>query len=228
MKNFDFKEGEYLLIDKPKGWTSFDVVNKVRTMLKYDAGIPKIKVGHTGTLDPLATGLLILCTGKFTKKISELTDLDKEYTGTIKIGMTTASFDLETGEDNAREFSHITTEDLERARKQFLGDIRQVPPVYSAKRIGGRKAYEYARSREEVKMEPRQVTIHAFELTRVELPFIDFRVRCSKGTYIRSLANDFGKALQTGAYLSDLRRTAVGSFRIEDALTLTQFQALLV
>lgn len=215
------------MIDKPKEWTSFDVVNKVRILLKHEAGIPKIKVGHTGTLDPLATGLLVICTGKFTKKINLLSDLDKEYTGTIRIGAVTASYDLETEETAHKDYGHITREDLERARKQLTGEIMQVPPIYSAKRIQGKKAYEYARDNQDVKMEPRPVTIHEFELTGIDLPNIGFRVKCSKGTYIRSLANDFGMMLETGAFLSDLRRTAVGDFRIEDALTIAQFQALL-
>lgn len=227
MGNFNFKEGEYLLIDKPEGWTSFDIVNKIRIILKHEAGIPKIKVGHAGTLDPLATGLLLVCTGKFTRKIQDLSGLDKEYTGRIRLGATTPSYDKETAEENITDFSHLTEDDIEGARKKFTGVIMQVPPLYSAKKIGGKRAYEYARNREEVRIEPRPVTIHEFEITGLDLPYVDFRVRCSKGTYIRSLAHDFGHELKTGGYLDSLRRTAVGEFRVEDALTIKQFGELM-
>ena len=223
---FNFLEGEFLLIRKPSGWTSFDVVNKVRFILKHHAGISKIKVGHAGTLDPLATGLLLLCTGKFTKKINDLTSLDKEYTGTITLGATTPSFDLETGIDQKFEFRHITPNDIESVRKSFLGTFYQTPPVFSAKKIKGKRAYQYARDNQEVEMKAKEVTINVFEITRQALPNIDFRVSCSKGTYIRSLARDLGQRLGSGAYLSSLQRTRIGEFKIEDALNMEQFEFL--
>ena len=223
---FNFLEGEFLLIHKPSGWTSFDVVNKVRFILNHHAGISKIKVGHAGTLDPLATGLLLLCTGKFTKKINDLTFLDKEYTGTITLGATTPSFDLETGIDQKFEFRHITPNDIESVRKSFLGTFYQTPPVFSAKKIKGKRAYQYARDNQEVEMKAKEVTIKMFEITRQALPNIDFRVSCSKGTYIRSLARDLGQRLGSGAYLSSLQRTRIGKFKIEDALNLEQFEFL--
>jgi tRNA pseudouridine55 synthase len=220
----DFLNGEYLLIDKPSEWTSFDVVNKIRFILKHRAGIPKIKVGHTGTLDPLATGLLVICTGKLTKKINELSALEKEYTGIITLGATTPSYDLETEFDATYDYGHITPKSLEKARETFMGPGMQIPPPYSAKKIDGVRAYTLARENIEVKIEPRNIIIHEFELTKIELPHIHFRIRCSKGTYIRTIAYDFGKALGSGAHLSLLRRTAVGDFRIEDALSLEQLE----
>jgi tRNA pseudouridine55 synthase len=223
---FNFLEGEYLFIDKPLTWTSFDVVNKVRFILKYHAGIDKIKVGHSGTLDPLATGLLLLCTGKYTKKINELTGLDKEYTGTIMLGGTTPSGDLETEIDRKFPYDHVTEEAIEEARKSFLGEIRQTPPIYSAQKIDGKRAYIYARNKEDVEMRARNVTIHAFDITRVELPEIDFRVVSSKGTYIRTLAYDLGQKLNSGSHLTSLRRTKIGEFSVEDALNPEQFEFL--
>lgn len=226
-QGFDFINGEYLLIDKPANWTSFDVVNKIRFLLKHNAGIKKIKVGHAGTLDPLATGLLIICTGKMTKKINELQLLDKEYTGTITIGATTPSFDLETPIDHRFDYSQLTAEDLESARQKLTGDLQQIPPIYSAVKIDGKRAYMYARDQESVKIQPKDVSIHDFEFTKIELPEVDFRISCSKGTYIRSIARDFGELLNNGAHLSLLRRTAVGEFRVEDALTIDQFELVL-
>ena len=225
-QTFDFLEGEYLLIDKPKAWTSFDVVNKVRFILKHHAGIEKIKVGHSGTLDPLATGLLLLCTGAYTKKINDLTGLDKEYTGTIMLGATTPSGDLETDIDQRFPYNHVTEQAVEEARKKFLGKIRQVPPIYSAQKIEGKRAYIYARNQEDVEMRSRDVIIHAFEITRIALPLLDFRVACSKGTYIRTLGYDLGKALGSGAHLTNLRRTKIGEFAVEDALNPAQFEFL--
>lgn len=227
MSHFNFEEGEMLLIDKPFEWTSFDVVNKVRFMLKHHAGIEKIKVGHAGTLDPLATGLLVICTGKMTKQINDLTLLDKEYTGIITLGATTPSFDLETEFNRRYRVEHITREDLERARKHFTGKVFQEPPIYSAKKIKGKRAYQYARESLSPKMKPKEVEIYEFDFGKIDFPDIPFRVSCSKGTYIRSLANDFGKYLRSGGYLSALKRTRVGEFKIDDALNLEQFEFLL-
>ncbi|MBR9860916.1 tRNA pseudouridine(55) synthase TruB [bacterium] len=200
-----------ILIDKPLEWTSFDVVKKMRRLAQIK------KVGHAGTLDPLATGLLIVCFGKYTKKIEGIQALKKEYTGTFKIGSTTPSFDLETEEDGSYETDHITLELLEEAASGFIGDIEQVPPIYSAVKIDGKRAYEHARKGEDVKMKSRIVHIEEFEITRVELPEVDFRIVCSKGTYIRSIARDFGEALNSGAHLISLRRTAIGPYKVEDA-----------
>jgi tRNA pseudouridine55 synthase len=212
-----FIEGACLLVDKPLEWTSFDIVNKIRTGLKYSLGIKKIKVGHAGTLDPMATGLLIVCTGRFTKKINEYQDMPKEYTGTIKLGFTTPSYDAETDYDGTFPTHHITPDMLEEAREQFLGDIEQYPPMYSAIKVDGQPLYKKARLGEKVDVQPRPVTIYEYEFTRVDLPEIEFRVKCSKGTYIRSLAHDLGKALRSGAYLTSLRRTKIGKYKVEDA-----------
>ena len=217
LPQYDFKAGAMLLVDKPQGWTSFDVVNKLRYKIKHKLGVKKIKVGHSGTLDPMATGLLLLCTGKFTKKLHELQGLSKEYTGTMRLGATTPSFDAESDVQQTFPTEHITAELIEEARQQFLGDIEQVPPMFSAIKVDGQPLYKKARKGETVEIEPRQVHIAAFEITRVELPEVDFRVSCSKGTYIRSLAHDFGKAVRSGAYLTALRRTKVGDYDIEDA-----------
>lgn len=224
---FDFINGEVLLINKPLEWTSFDVVNKIRHSLKHCLGIKKIKVGHAGTLDPLATGLLIICTGAFTKKINTLQILDKEYTGTMVLGATTPSYDLETEINQTFEYKHIAINDLESAIKNFTGDIMQVPPVFSAIKIDGKRAYRYARDNKEVNIEPKKVTISDFEVLRFDPPEIDFRVVCSKGTYIRSLANDFGKSLKSGAYLKSLTRTKIGDYLLDDALDLENFIQIL-
>lgn len=219
----DFKNGQILLFDKPLEWTSFQVVNKVRWLIRKNCGIKKIKVGHAGTLDPLATGLLIICTGKFTKKIQELQGQEKEYTGTFTVGATTPSYDLETEIDNTFPIDHISAEKLQQATEQFKGAIEQFPPVFSALKKDGKRLYEYARKGEEVKINSRTVNISSFELTNIELPKVDFKVSCSKGTYIRSLAHDFGKAVESGAHLSALRRTKIGDFNVENAFTIDTF-----
>ncbi|MEO2059881.1 MAG: tRNA pseudouridine(55) synthase TruB [Mesonia sp.] len=219
----DFKNGQILLFDKPLEWTSFQVVNKVRWLIRKNCGIKKIKVGHAGTLDPLATGLLIICTGKFTKKIQELQGQEKEYTGTFTLGATTPSYDLETEIDNTFPTDHLSAEKLQQATEQFKGDIEQFPPVFSALKKDGKRLYEYARKGEEVKINSRMVNISSFELTNIDLPEVDFKVSCSKGTYIRSLAHDFGKAVESGAHLSALRRTKIGDFNVENAFTIDTF-----
>lgn len=223
----DYKEGQVILIDKPLEWTSFQVVNKVRWLIRKSFDIKKIKVGHAGTLDPLATGLLIICTGKLTKQIDTYQAQEKEYTGTFTLGATTPSYDLETEIDKTFDISEITSEKIKEATKQFLGEIRQQPPVFSALKKDGKRLYEFARSGEEVEIPFRTVTISEFEITNIELPKIGFRVVCSKGTYIRSLANDFGKALNNGAHLSSLRRTKIGKFSVENAVGIEAFEASL-
>lgn len=208
---FNFTEGELLLINKPYHWTSFDVVGKIRNSFKP----LKLKVGHAGTLDPLATGLLIICTGKLTKKIDEYQAQEKEYTGTMVLGATTPSYDLETEVDQTFDISALTPVQLLQNCRQFIGDLDQYPPAHSAVKMNGERLYEKARRGETVELKTRRVTIAEFELTRIELPEIDFRVVCSKGTYIRSLIHDFGKALNNGAYLSKLKRTRNGQFTLD-------------
>jgi tRNA pseudouridine55 synthase len=208
-----FAEGQLLLVNKPYNWTSFDVVGKIRNAFKP----LKLKVGHAGTLDPLASGLLIICTGKMTKQIDSFQAQEKEYTGTFVLGETTPSYDLETEPDAHFDISHLTEEAIRNACGQFTGEIQQYPPAHSAVKVGGERLYEKARRGEEVELKLRTVTISEFEITGIALPEVNFRVVCSKGTYIRSLANDFGKALNNGAYLSRLRRTRSGEFRVEDA-----------
>jgi len=220
----DYKEGKVLLIDKPLNWTSFQVVNKIRWLIKQQFEIKKIKVGHAGTLDPLATGLLILCTGKFTKKIETYQAQVKEYTGTITLGGTTASYDLESEIDQTFDYSNITSEEIKGATQQFLGEIQQQPPIFSALKKDGKRLYEYARAGEEVEIPTRTIHISEFEITKIELPNVEFRVVCSKGTYIRSLAHDFGKALNNGAHLSALRRTKIGDFSVADAVGISEFE----
>lgn len=224
MTEEDFKAGQILLFDKPLEWTSFQLVNKVRWLIKRNFRIKKIKVGHAGTLDPLASGLLILCTGKSTKLIESLQGQEKEYTGTFTLGATTPSFDMETEVDRKFPIAHIASEDIHHATKAFSGDIQQQPPVFSALKKDGKRLYEYARNGEEVEIPKRTVNISAFEITKIELPKVHFRVACSKGTYIRSLAHDFGKELGSGAYLSSLRRTRIGDYRVEDALSIDSFE----
>lgn len=224
---FDFIKGEYILIDKPILWTSFDVVNKIRYMLRSYLGKKDIKVGHAGTLDPLATGLVIICTGAMTKQIEQLTNLDKEYTGIITLGATRPSFDMETDIDQTFDYSGITPEQIEQVRVSFLGEIHQDPPVFSAKKIGGRRAYEFARKKRKVTIEGRMVNIHQFDILKIRVPDIYFQIRCSKGTYIRAIASDFGKKLDNGAYLAELRRTRIGMFDIREAISLEQFALLL-
>lgn len=223
----DFSGGAMLLVDKPQGWTSFDVVNKIRGRLKNRLGIKNIKVGHAGTLDPMATGLLVICTGKATKQIDEYMGLPKTYTGTLVLGATTPSYDAETEVDEVFPIDHITPELIEKARQQFIGEIDQVPPMFSAIKVDGQPLYKRARKGETIVIQPRRVQITDFEITRQALPEIDFQVNCSKGTYIRSLANDFGKVLNSGAYLSALRRTAIGPHRIEDALQVHEWIRLI-
>lgn len=210
-------EGAMLLVDKPREWTSFDVVNKIRSRLKHQFGLRKIKVGHAGTLDPMATGLLVVCTGKDTRRLEEYQGLTKEYTGTLTLGATTPSYDAETAVDQTYPTAHINEQLIEEARLQFIGALSQLPPVFSAIKVDGQPLYKKARKGEQVQVNPRNIEIYAFEITRIALPEIDFRVECSKGTYIRSLAFDFGRALQSGAYLSALRRTAIGPYRVENA-----------
>ena len=218
-------EGQILLIDKPLTWSSFQAVNKLKYILKRKFDLPKkFKIGHAGTLDPLATGLLIICTGKFTKRITEIQSQAKEYTGTFIIGATTPSYDLETEVDATFPTKHITAELIQETTKQFLGEINQKPPVFSAIKKDGIRMYEHARAGTEVEMASRKTTIHEFEITRIALPEIDFRVTCSKGTYIRSLAFDYGKALQSGAYLSALRRTKIGDYTVENGITPEGFE----
>jgi len=217
MTREDFQNGQVLLIDKPLRWTSFQAVNKLRWAIRTTFDIKKIKVGHAGTLDPLATGLLIICTGKFTKQINEYQGLEKEYTGTFTVGATTPSYDLETAIDSNYPVLHITDELIHETTSEFLGEIKQIPPIFSAISQGGERLYKAARRGEVVEIKSRIVSIYEFEITRIELPQIDFRVVCSKGTYIRSLAHDFGKALNSGAHLSSLRRTKIGNFSVRDA-----------
>ena len=218
-------EGKVLLVDKPLTWSSFQAVNKLKytLMRKYD--LPKkFKIGHAGTLDPLATGLLIICTGKFTKRITEIQAQAKEYTGTITVGATTPSYDLETEIDATFPTEHITEALILETTKQFIGEINQKPPVFSAIKKDGKRLYEHARAGEEVIIEFRKTTIHEFEITRINLPQIDFRVTCSKGTYIRSLAYDFGMALQSGGHLSALRRTKIGDYDVKNAISPEDFE----
>jgi len=218
-----YKNGQILLIDKPLKWTSFQAVNKIRWHIKQRFQIKKIKVGHAGTLDPLASGLLIICTGKQTKEIHVYQGQEKEYTGTITIGATTPSYDLETEIDNTFPTAHITKELIHDTTKQFLGEIDQKPPIFSAIKKEGKRLYELARKGETAEIKSRKVTIDEFEITNINLPNIDFRVVCSKGTYIRSLAYDFGKALHSGGHLSALRRTKIGTFSVEKAKSIEDF-----
>ena len=221
---FDFETGEVILIDKPLDWTSFDTVNFIRALIKRFYKIPKLKVGHAGTLDPLATGLLILCTGKMTKQIDTFQAQVKTYTGTILLGQTTPTFDLESAPDAFFPTDGITAAQIEAARLRFIGDIKQYPPKYSAIKIKGKRAFDYARSDEEIELKARDVRIDGFRLGTDRFPELDFEVTCSKGTYIRSLANDFGKALGNGACLKSLRRTRIGAFKVEDAWPLEQLK----
>ncbi len=213
----DFEEGAVLLIDKPIGWTSFDVVRKIRNLIRIK------KVGHAGTLDPLASGLLIVCTGRFTKKINELMAKEKEYTGSFTLGATTPTYDLESEPVNFKPFEHLSQEDLLRAASVLTGAISQVPPIHSAIKKDGKRVYELARKGIDVELEPRPVTISEFQIDGSTLPDVSFRVVCSTGTYIRSLANDFGRLLGCGAYLSSLCRTRIGDFLLNDALSIEEF-----
>lgn len=217
LEQLDFEKGEIILIDKPKDWTSFDVVRKIRNTTRQK------KVGHAGTLDPLATGLLIIAIGPATKTINDLLILDKSYTGIIEIGKTTPSYDLETAFDSEMPIDHINQYDIENTLVKFQGDIEQVPPVFSAIKHEGKRAYKKARNGEEIELQARKVRISHFAFTKMNIPDIFFEVTCSKGTYIRSLAHDFGRELGTGAYLKQLTRTAIGDYQLEDAWQLTEF-----
>lgn len=220
-KKASFEEGSVILIDKPLHWTSFDVVRKIRSTLRIK------KIGHAGTLDPLATGLLILCTGKFTKKINEYMAKEKEYTGTITLGAVTPTYDLESEPEQFKDFSHLKETDIEHVIHSFKGELDQRPPIYSAIKKKGTPLYVLARRGEEVELEPRKITICSFDITAIRLPEIDFRVTCSTGTYIRSLAHDVGQALGCGGYLSALRRTAIGPFQTTQAQTIDEFMTSL-
>lgn len=224
----EFLEGQILLIDKPLTWSSFQAVNALKWGIRRKFELKKIKIGHAGTLDPLATGLLIICTGKFTKKIPTLQGQAKEYTGTVTLGGTTPSYDMETEVDQNYPTEHITEEQIHAATANFMGKIQQVPPVFSALKKNGKRLYEYAREGQAVEVKSREVEITEFEITRVNLPEVEFRVVCSKGTYIRSLANDFGKALQSGGYLSALRRTKIGDFNVDNAVTPADFHTIVL
>lgn len=210
-----YEAGQVILVDKPLGWTSFDVVRKIRSLIKIK------KVGHAGTLDPLATGLLIVCTGKFTKKINEYMGMEKEYTGTFVLGAVTPTYDLESEPTDIKDITNITEEQIHNAVKTFTGEIQQVPPIHSAIKKDGKPVYLLARKGIDVQLEPRTITINSFTIEKIELPIVHFRVVCTTGTYIRSLANDFGKELDCGAYLSSLKRTRIGAFLAENALQMT-------
>lgn len=222
-KVYDYKAGEVLLVHKPLNWTSFDVVNKLRYHIKRKLGVKKIKVGHAGTLDPLADGLLIICTGKKTKSINDFMGLPKTYTGNITLGATTPSYDLETEIDQTFPIDNITKEQIEAKAEEMTGTYEQYPPIFSAKKVKGKKAYDLARAGEEVQLKPKLIEIHSFELTNIDLPQVDFRITCSKGTYIRSIAHDMGQLLQNGGHLSDLRREAIGDFELKDAKTVEEW-----
>ena len=225
--NFNFEQGEILLVNKPRKWTSFDVVNLVRNYIRKDLGLRKLKIGHAGTLDPLASGLLILCTGRMTKQIEKFKEYDKEYTGTFTLGATTPSFDLEQEIDQHYPWEHVTRENILGAVKSMTGTYDQLPPIFSANKIKGKRAYEYARREQEVVMRPKRITISAFEIEELNLPEIHFRIVCSKGTYIRALARDLGTALNTGAHLTALCRTRVGPYLLKDAYDIEQIKKLL-
>jgi len=214
-----FAEGKVLLIDKPLEWTSYDVIRKLRKIINMK------KIGHAGTLDPLATGLLIVCTGKFTKKINEYMAQEKEYTGTITLGAVTPTYDRESEPENVKSLDGITEEIIKEKTKQFTGEILQTPPVHSAIKQNGKPVYLMARKGIDVVLEPRKITIKEFEITKIDLPVVSFKVVCTTGTYIRSLANDFGLALGCGGYLSELRRTRIGNFKVEDAMTMEEFKS---
>ena len=221
-----FLDGQILLIDKPYRWSSFQALNSVKWTLRKAFSLKKIKVGHAGTLDPLATGLLLICTGKSTKKIPELQGMEKEYTGTFHLGATTPSYDLETTVDATYPTGHLTESAIREAAGKFLGDVLQKPPVFSAIKKDGKRLYQYAREGKDVEVPTRRVHISEFELTRIAVPEVDFRVRCSKGTYIRSLAHDFGQALDCGAYLSELKRTKIGPYHVNKAMSPDNFRDL--
>ncbi len=225
--SFNFTEGEVLLVDKPLEWTSFDVVKKLKWLIQKKEGKKKIKLGHAGTLDPLASGLLILCSGKFTKKISEIQNQEKEYTGQFFLGATTPTYDLESEPENFKELDSVKEELIRQTALEMTGKLAQMPPIFSAKKVKGVRAYELARRGEEVELQPKEIEIYEFEITDVALPLISFRIRCSKGTYIRSIAHDFGQSLGCGAYLKELRRTRIGEYKVEDAQDIPQWEEAL-
>ena len=229
MKNdYEFKEGEVLLFNKPLHWTSFQLVNKVRWLVKRQLQVKKIKVGHAGTLDPLATGLMILCTGKKTKEIDQYQAAEKEYIGTLKLGATTPSYDGETAENYFFATQHITEKDIKKTMLTFHGEIQQMPPIFSALKVGGKKMYESARKGQEVAIKPRSIHIKELEILSINMPYITFKVACSKGTYIRSLAFDIGKALNSGAWLCKLQRTKIGEYSIDNAIDITNFEEMMI
>ena len=223
----DWKEGQLILVDKPLHWTSFQTINKIRWLLKKKFGLKKLKVGHAGTLDPLATGLLLICVGKWTKRISEFQGMEKEYTGTIQLGATTPSYDLETEIDANYPVKHVTAEVIESVRDSFMGEQEEYPPVFSAIKKEGVRLYEHARKGDTIEVSPRKIHIHTFSVSAENFPELFFCVKCSKGTYIRSLAYDFGKKLHSGAYLSSLRRTEIGSYTVTEAYTMEDLIKLL-
>ena len=227
MTSEDYLAGQMVLIDKPLGWSSFDVVKKIKHLISKKYNLKKLKVGHAGTLDPLATGLLIVCTGKFTKRISEIQGQEKTYTGTITLGGTTPSYDLETEVDNDYKTSHITKELIHQTTKQFIGEIDQKPPIFSALKKGGERLYEKARRGEEIMIESRKIFVREFNIISIENLTIAFEIKCSKGTYIRSIANDFGTALNSGGYLSSLCRTAIGDYELSKGIDIESFEKLL-
>lgn len=224
---FNLVEGETIAVNKPYRWTSFDVVNKIRLTAKKEMGIPRVRIGHAGTLDPLATGLLILCTGRHTKLIESFQELEKEYSGIIRLGATTPSFDLETPVDRHYPYDHIRLVDVEEAARQLSRRIMQIPPVYSAIKIDGRRAFEYARKDEALKMKARSVLIHSFQINSFEPPDIGFSIVCSKGTYIRSIARDIGVLLNSGAHLTSLHRDRIGNYTSRDAFELDKLLNIL-
>ncbi len=221
---YHFVEGQLLLIDKPLTWTSFDVVNKIRFLIRQQLNLKKIKVGHAGTLDPLASGLLLVCTGKMTKQIDVLQGHDKEYIATLYLGATTPSYDRETEPDATFSVEHISPEMVNTTIQQFLGEQQQLPPMFSAKKVDGQKAYIAARQGKSIDLKTNRVMFHQIEVLKYELPFLQVRILCSKGTYIRSFAYDFGKALNSGAYLHDLRRTKIGHYLVENAIEISEFE----
>jgi len=225
INNIDtLKEGSVFLVDKPYTWTSFNVVGKIKVLIRKATGDKTIKVGHAGTLDPLATGLLIVCTGKATKQVNELMAQQKEYIATIKIGETTPSFDLETKPDRQYPTEHITRDLVDEVAKKFIGPQNQIPPLYSAKFVDGKRAYKFARKGVEMELKPVPIEIYSMDVLSFEMPYLQLKINCSKGTYIRSIANDFGKLLESGAHLTQLRRTASGDFKISDALTIEEIE----
>jgi len=223
IEDVDVQNGAILLVNKPLRWTSFDVVNKIKYEIRNRTGCKKFKIGHAGTLDPLATGLLIICIGKYTKQIPDFQQQKKQYEGTFTIGATTPSHDLEKTPENFMPYNHLTEKDILSAVNQFIGTIQQLPPLFSAVRIDGKRAFEYARNEKEVAIQPKEITIYSFDIKRIALPEIDFEITCSKGTYIRSIARDLGDILGCGAYLSRLKRTKIGDFSVNNAFDMTPF-----